>query len=72
MLLAILVTGPVYAHVVSMSTGELRVDGPTATYELRMPMYEVAHVTRALLAGHAAPGELTVLDREVDPPRGPD
>jgi hypothetical protein len=33
------------AHVVSMSTGELRVDGPLAVYELRMPMYEVAHVT---------------------------
>ena len=32
------------AHVVSMSTGEIRVDGPTAVYELRMPMYEVAHV----------------------------
>lgn len=31
------------AHVVSMSTGELRVDGPTATFELRMPVYEVAH-----------------------------
>lgn len=36
---------PVWAHVVSMSSGELRVDGPTATFELRMPMYEVAHVT---------------------------
>jgi hypothetical protein len=32
------------AHVVSMSTGEIKVDGPTAVYELRMPMYEVAHV----------------------------
>jgi hypothetical protein len=32
------------AHVVSMSTGEIRMDGPTAVYELRMPMYEVAHV----------------------------
>lgn len=27
-----------------MSTGELRIDGPLATYELRMPMYEIAHV----------------------------
>jgi HupE / UreJ protein len=27
-----------------MSTGELRVDGPHAVYELRIPMYEVAHV----------------------------
>jgi hypothetical protein len=34
-----------YAHVVSMSSGELHVDGRTATYELRIPMYEMAHVT---------------------------
>jgi hypothetical protein len=29
------------AHVVSMSSGELHLDGRTATYELRIPMYEV-------------------------------
>lgn len=33
-----------YAHVVSMSSGELHVDGRTATYELRIPMYELTHV----------------------------
>ena len=33
------------AHVVSMSNGELHVTGRTGTYELRIPMYEVAHVT---------------------------
>jgi len=33
------------AHVVSMSNGELHVNGRAATYELRIPMYEVAHVT---------------------------
>ena len=43
-LLAGSVAAPLWAHVVSMSTGELRVDGPTAVYELRMPMYEIAHV----------------------------
>lgn len=43
-LAAVLIAAPLYAHVVSMSTGELRVDGPLADYELRMPMYEVAHV----------------------------
>lgn len=32
------------AHMVSMSTGELRVDGNHAHYELRMPAYEAAHV----------------------------
>jgi HupE / UreJ protein len=40
----LLIAAPLYAHVVSMSTGELRVDGPLADYELRMPMYEVAHI----------------------------
>ncbi|MEO8100782.1 MAG: HupE/UreJ family protein [Acidobacteriota bacterium] len=30
-----------HAHVVSMSTGELRVTGKTATYELRMPAFEI-------------------------------
>jgi hypothetical protein len=32
------------AHMVSMSTGELKVDGKHAHYELRMPAYEAAHV----------------------------
>jgi len=32
------------AHMVSMSTGELKVDGSRAHYELRIPLYEVAHV----------------------------
>lgn len=40
----LLVNTPAFAHVVSMSTGELRVDGVTASYELRIPMYEIAHV----------------------------
>ena len=35
---------PLTAHMVSMSTGDLKVDGDRAHYELRMPMYEVAHV----------------------------
>lgn len=33
-----------FAHVVSMSTGELRVDGPLADYELRIPMIEIAQM----------------------------
>src|SRR5580704_13697618 len=32
------------AHVVSISTGELQMDGPTAVFELRIPWYEVAQV----------------------------
>src|SRR5262249_44592415 len=42
-----------YAHVVSMSTGEIRMDGPTAVYELRIPVYE---------ASHAANPEKSLLD----------
>ena len=30
--------------MLSMSTGDLKLDGARASYELRMPMYEVAHV----------------------------
>ncbi|MEK7409513.1 MAG: HupE/UreJ family protein [Acidobacteriota bacterium] len=44
---------PLAAHMVSMSTGEVRVTGNRARYELRMPLYEIAHVRnpeRALVA----------------------
>jgi hypothetical protein len=40
----VLIAAPVWAHVVSMSTGELRIDGPLAEYELRIPMVEVAQM----------------------------
>ncbi len=42
-LLLVLAT-PVWAHVLSMSSGELTVDGARAHYELRMPLYEMTHV----------------------------
>ena len=42
-LTTLLCTASLYGHVVSMSSGELHVTGNLATYELRMPMYEVAH-----------------------------
>jgi hypothetical protein len=35
---------PLAAHMVSLSTGELKVEGNRARYELRIPTYEVAHV----------------------------
>ncbi len=35
---------PLAAHMVSMSTGELKVEGDRAHYELRIPVYEAAHV----------------------------
>lgn len=37
---------PLAAHVVSISSGEARVDGTRLTYELRMPLYEISHITR--------------------------
>jgi hypothetical protein len=45
LLLPVLLCGSAYAHVVSMSSGELHVQGRAATYELRIPMYELTHVT---------------------------
>jgi hypothetical protein len=35
---------PLCAHVMSMSTGDVTVSGARAHYELRMPVYEIAHV----------------------------
>ena len=35
---------PLAAHMVSMSSGEIRVEGNRAHYELRMPSYELVHV----------------------------
>ena len=43
---------PLWAHVMSMSSGDLTIDGAAAHYELRMPLYEITHVQnpeRALL-----------------------
>ncbi|MBZ5622855.1 MAG: HupE/UreJ family protein [Acidobacteriia bacterium] len=39
-----LLAWPAWAHVVSMSSGDLTIDGTRAHYELRMPLYEIAHV----------------------------
>lgn len=40
-----LIAVPACSHVVSMSSGDLTVYGVRAHYELRMPLYEVSHVT---------------------------
>ena len=37
-------TAPLCAHVMSMSTGDVAVQGNRAHYELRMPMYEIAGI----------------------------
>jgi hypothetical protein len=41
----LLAAAPALAHVMSMSSGDLTVDGARAHYELRMPLYEITHVT---------------------------
>jgi hypothetical protein len=40
----LLIPLPVLAHMMSMSTGEIRIQGREAEYELRMPLYEIAHI----------------------------
>lgn len=39
-----LLAAPAWAHVMSMSSGDLTVNGPSAHYELRMPLYELTHI----------------------------
>ncbi len=39
-----LLAGPLSAHVMSMSSGDLSILGARAHYDLRMPLYEVAHM----------------------------
>ena len=38
------IPGSLIAHMMSMSTGDVTVTGDRAHYELRMPIYEIAHV----------------------------
>jgi hypothetical protein len=48
----VLLAAPAFAHVMSMSSGDLTLDGARAHYELRMPLYEIVHIAnpeRALL-----------------------
>jgi hypothetical protein len=48
-----LLTVPAWGHVISMSSGDLSIQGAYAHYDLRLPLYEVAHVAdpgHALLA----------------------
>ena len=35
---------PARAHIMSMSSGELVVEGKRASFELRMPLYEIVHL----------------------------
>jgi hypothetical protein len=45
LLLPFLAAWPGWGHVMSMSSGDLTVTGNRAHYELRMPLYEITHVT---------------------------
>jgi len=42
--LGALFAAPLWAHVVSMSSSDLIVEGTQARYQLRMPLYEIVHV----------------------------
>jgi hypothetical protein len=46
-LAGMLLAAPAFAHVMSMSTGDLKIDGRNAHYGLRMPLYEMSHVANA-------------------------
>jgi hypothetical protein len=49
-----LFVSPLLAHMVSMSSGDLRLEGSRAVFELRMPLYELTHLSdpeKALLDG---------------------
>ncbi len=39
-----LMVAPMYGHTISMSNGDLQVHGNRATYQIRMPVYEVTHI----------------------------
>ncbi len=47
LVVALLLAVPAWSHVVSMSTGQAKVAGSRLDYELRMPLYEVAHIKNA-------------------------
>lgn len=41
----VLLAAPAFAHVMSMSSGDLTIHGALAHYELRLPLYEIPRVT---------------------------
>ncbi|MGC9950806.1 MAG: HupE/UreJ family protein [Bryobacteraceae bacterium] len=43
----VLLACPMFAHVMSMSSGDLTIHGTQAHYELRLPLYETPHVANA-------------------------
>ena len=52
-LVAVLFAGRAWGHAVSMSSGDLTIEGTRAHYTLRMPLYEISHTAHpedALLA----------------------
>ena len=64
--LLLLCAAPAPAHVMSLSNGNLRVEGARAAYELRMPLYEIIHLEeprKTLLENF----HLRSLGREIEP-----
>jgi hypothetical protein len=54
LLTVLLASTPLAAHMLSISTGSLRVEGNEVRYELRMPLYEVEYIEQPeqTLFGH--------------------
>ena len=44
--LLLLAAAPALAHMVSISTGDITIQGTRGSYEFRMPLYEIAHVEK--------------------------
>lgn len=42
----LLAAAPALAHMVSISTGDITIQGTRGSYEFRMPLYEIAHVEK--------------------------
>ncbi len=73
----LLIAGVAHAHMVSISSGELRVDGERVYYTLRMPLYEVEQIDdpqttlfkHFRLSSRGEEGRRTALDCQDDPAR---
>ncbi|MGH9660401.1 MAG: HupE/UreJ family protein [Bryobacteraceae bacterium] len=49
-LACVLAAAPAWAHVMSMSHGDLLIEGARARFELRMPIYEIGHMQKPEVA----------------------
>jgi hypothetical protein len=71
--LTLAIASPGAAHVMSMSSGDLTIQGDRAHYELRMPLYEITHVAHPeqVLLDHVrfAGARMTAKECHADAPK---